>query len=67
MLPVAGPWMTFLAPKIWYYVTLVLLNLVGGARKAQLGVARARPPRAAARAWDRKLGKLGTFFGILFS
>ena len=49
MLDVSGPRMAFLKIK-----KIVLYN---GVRTAQLGVARAWPPRAAARARDRKVGK----------
>jgi hypothetical protein len=49
VLAVYGPWMTFLAVEIY-----VVHDGVG---TAQLSLARAWPPRAAARAWDdRKLG-----------
>ena len=47
-LDVSGPRMTFLALEIYV--------LYDGVRTAQLGMAGARPPRAAARARDRKVG-----------
>ena len=53
MLDISGPRVTFLALEI-YILNLVLHD---GVRTAQLGVARARPPRAAARARDRKVCK----------
>ena len=49
MLDISGPRVTFLALEIYI--------LHDGVRTAQLGVARARPPRAAARARDRKVCK----------
>ena len=48
--------MTFLALEI--SVNYYILHVHDGVRTAQLGVVRAWPPRAAARARDRKLGKL---------
>ena len=49
ILDVSGPGMAFLA--------LIIYVLYDAVRTAQLGVAGARPPRAAARARDRKVGK----------
>ena len=54
MLDISGPRVTFLALEIY------ILN--DGVRTAQLGVARARPPRAAARA--RGTGKCVNFLTL---
>ena len=55
MLDISGPQVTFLALEIYTLGKQHILH--DGVRTAQLGVARARPPRAAARAQDRKVCK----------